>query len=336
MRIKTALVLGNGLSGYASACLLARAGWRVVVAQPASNKALSSRYAHVHVVPEGVLRRLDRLTGAAQSWESVDALCLTTGGDRVLRPMALVAPDDARDALKTRADALGVEHAEVSKVIPCGNHWAFTAPNTRMRADLLIDASGTGQALARNPGVDIVQEEMAVRDVCHSWTGQAEGPADPLLMLARGVLGCDTVLARFADGRVRMTIRGLPVPPNADMLLDALMLASDAAWAQRMGGIRVSTTPVRYAAPLARLTEIENADALPPALLAGDALLQTAPRFGQGVAQMTMHLTALAAALDTGRSLRDLAAQLHQHAAAQWAGFAFTAAFPSSAQSIAA
>ena len=356
MRPQTALILGNGLSGYGAACVLASAGWRVILAEPASDKALAARYLHGHVIAESVLRCLDRLTGAQPAWDSVDALYLTaqTKGsdaqdalahDRILRPMALVAPDGLRAAQMARADMLGVERCDARALAPDADRWRFTANGVAAHADLLIDASGTGQALARLPGVNVVQEEMAERDVCYSWTGQASptaagrgaaGGGDAFLLLARGLMGCDSMLARFPDGRVTMTTRGCYVPPMPQLLLDTLLLASDAAWAQRLGTIRFPHMPARYSAPLARITEFANADALPPVMLIGDALLQTAPRFGQGVANLTRQLHALSHALDRGDCLRALASDWQQQASAQWAALAITAPFHCEGHPIAA
>ena len=332
----TALIFGDGLSGLGAACVLARAGWRVVMAEGKSVN--NARYGHVHLTPESGLRQLQSLTGGTlEGWQSVDALCLsgsTDGRDRLLRPMPLIAPDALRESLLRRAGALGVEWQSIADLHQIDTHiWGW---QDRQRADLLIDASGHGQALAAVSSIDIVQDEMAQRDVCHSWTGNAAGDPDAFLIIARQILGCDVALARFADGRCVMTTRGLPSPHAPQMLLDAIMLASDAAWAQRLGTISFAKTPARYSAPLARVTTVTNADALPPVLLIGDALMQTAPRFGQGISQLTQHLTALSDALENGDNLHGLSQTLHRQAEARWAGMALSAPFPIDTATVAA
>ena len=332
----TALIFGDGLSGLGAACVLARAGWRVVMAEGKTTG--NARYGHVHLTPESSLRQLQRLTGGAlDGWQSVDALCLSgsaEGRDRLLRPMPLVAPDVLRDSLLHRVVALDVEWQSIDDLHQNDAHnWEW---QDCQRADLLIDASGHGQALAAVSSIDIVQDEMAQRDVCHSWTGNAAGEPDSFLIIARQILGCDVVLARLADGRCVMTTRGLPSPHAPQMLLDAIMLASDAAWGQRLGAMTFAKTPARYSAPLARITSIINTDALPPVLLIGDALMQTAPRFGQGIAKLTQHLAALSEALESGSNLHDLGQTLHRQAEAQWAGMALSATFPMATTPVAA
>jgi hypothetical protein len=134
------------------------------------------------------------------------------------------------------------------------------------------------------------------------------------------------VLLHGSDGAIRLTVRATDSKaPDAPTVIESLLLGANAPWIARLGRFALEPRPLRHDSPLARRTGILNTDALPPLVRLGDALIQTAPRLGQGIAQITEHLTAIDTALRGGRPMHRLQAGLDVLADRRWNGMAMLA-----------
>ena len=318
----TALVMGDGLAGLGAAIVLARAGWRVALGRNATDRRGHRR--HAHLAAREVLQGLEKLTGGAlDGWQMGAAAAWDAAtGQRDDGARAIVAAEALRTALVRRAGGIGVSFLDDTRLAPpLGEQgWAWQAQGDAGTADLLVDASGSGHLLGRLPGIAVAIDELEGLDRCWSWTGTNDGPATPWLLCARTDED-SAVLMRGPDGVIRLTLRGAceaePAPLAA---LDALLLGAGAAWAARIGNIALDPKPLRYDSPLARRSTISEAELLPPMVRIGDALIQTAPRLGQGIAQITEQLAALKAGLSSAAPPRRLQDALDALANRRWAG----------------
>lgn len=325
-----ALVTGDGIAGLGAAIVLVRAGWQVDCARPAAERASHRR--HAHLTSSAVMAGLERLTGGRlDGWASGTALVWDDGGRRDDAARPVLCAEALRMALAVRAAAAGVVwRDDVRLAPPAGRRaWRWRAGGQEHAADLLIDASGSGHLLGRLPGVGVTIDELAGTDRCWSWSGSNDGPDLPWLLASRGVQG-SAMLLRAPDGMVRLTLRdgggqGRRSAPDPSAALDRLVLGAGASWLARLGTIALDACPLRHDSPLARRTVIAGTAALPPLVRIGDALLQTAPRLGQGIAQIAEQLAALAAGLADGTPPGQLHGAIEPLAQRRWAGLAMSA-----------
>lgn len=317
-----ALIMGDGIAGLGAAIVFARAGWRVVVAGARAGKSASHRQ-HAHLTSMDVIAQLERVTGGPLGgWATGAALVWDESGRRDDADRPILAAQALRQSLAERAGTLGVALLRgVTVAPPTGaNCWHWRVGDDALNADLLIDATGSGHWLGRMAGFAVTIEELDGTDRCWSWTGINDGPPQPWLLAARGAAGSATLL-RGPDGAVRLTLRqpGSDTP-DPRIALDRLLIGAGAPWVERIGTVALDPRPLRHDSPLARRTLVQAPTPLPPLVRLGDGLIQTAPRLGQGIAQIAEQLEALAAAIAAGRPLSEWQCGLDRLAQQRWAG----------------
>lgn len=324
----SALIVGDGIAGLLAACVLRRAGWNVGIAR--RRHAERPHHHHAHAVSKETIDRIEGLCGARlPGWAMGDAIALSDCGGRSDRPRPLFDPISFCEGLDRLAHRLGANfHGGVDISLSDDDGWRWRAGDGREgRADLLIDAGGAGSSASRTAAIRLDMDELDAVDRCWTWRGAAIGEARGWAIAARGIGGADALLARQADGSFRMTVRpASALPPEPQRLLDAIMMAAGGEWAVRMGAIRLEAAAARFQAPYARRTRLTNRAALPPMIRIGDALLQTAPRFGQGMAQIARHAALLASGLARGTPLPDIGTEIENDAAQGWTTMLFAAA----------
>ncbi len=322
--------MGDGIAGLGAAIVLARAGWQVDCARPPAQRASHRR--HAHLTSAAVMAQLEQLTGAPlDGWAFGTAAVWDDSGRRDDAARPVVSAEALCASLADVAAAAGVAWREdVRLASPSGRtDWRWSARGYHDTADLLVDASGSGHLLGRLAGVAVTIEELSGTDRCWSWTGSNDGQDTPWLLACRSVRG-SAMLLRGPDGVVRLTLRDRALgasgaAPDPAAALDRLMLGAGAHWLGRIGAITLRASPLRHDSPLARRTAIAHAAALPPLARVGDALLQTAPRLGQGIAQITQQLAALAARLADGTPPGQLHTALEPLVERRWAGLTMSA-----------
>ncbi|WP_448659516.1 hypothetical protein ACPVPU_03370 [Sphingomonas sp. CJ99] len=317
----SALVMGDGLAGLGAAILLARHGWSVHLACAPRDR--TGHRDHAHLVAHPVLEVLERLAGGALGgWTMGEALIWDANGQRDEGPRPIVAAERLRSALAARAKSVGIVAVQDVLLVPPNKRpgWQWRAADRAGTADLLIDASGLKQAVARLPGIGAITDELSGLDRCWTWTGTNVRPGQSWLIGEQDERG-SVMLLNGPDGVQRLTVRGgANAVPCSRQSLDRLLLTAGAEWADRMGNLSLADRPLRHDSPLARRTEIEAADALPPMVRIGDAVLQTAPSLGQGIAQIVEQLAALDAALAGNTPLDALQRPIERLVERRWTG----------------
>lgn len=322
-----ALIVGDGIAALGAAIVLARAGWQVAGAAPRSGKPTSHRQ-HVHLTSPAVMALLEASLGATLGgWTMGAAAVWDECGLRDEGERPILCAEALRRSLACHAARSGVRWHDNMAVIPptdaAGWHWRAGAVTGT--ADLLVDATGTGHWIGRMAGISVSIEELAGRDRCWSWSGLNDGPRRPWLIAARGA-ALSAVLLRAVDGTLRLTLRqpgaGTPDPVAT---LDALLVGAGAGWAGRIGTIALEPRALRHDSPLARRTLMNASAPIPPLVRVGDGLIQTAPRLGQGIAQIAEQLDALADALAAGLPPAEWQRGLDCLAHQRWAGLMLAA-----------
>lgn len=322
-----ALIVGDGIAGLGAAIVLARAGWRVEVATARAGKSASHRQ-HAHLTSAAVIAQLERVCGGPLGgWTNGAALVWDESGRRDDAARPILGAEALRESLGARAAALEVAWHRGLVLDPpaSGAAWQWCAGDRTDRADLLVDATGSGHFLGRMAGIAVTLEELAGTDRCWSWTGTNDGPPQPWLIAARGAMQ-SAVLLRGPDGRLRLTLRQSGnTAPDPRTALDRLLVGAGADWAARIGSVALDPRPLRHDSPLARRTVVQAHAPLPPLVRVGEGLIQTAPRLGQGIAQIAEQLGALADALAAGLPLSAWQGGLDRLADQRWAGLMFGA-----------
>ena len=323
----SALILGDGIAGLLAASVLRRAGWDARVA--GRGKGTLPHHRHAHAVSETIVGTIEALCGDhLPGWEMADAIAITDSGwrDETRRP--LLDPAGFAAALRWQATRLGARFGGEPAIVADGDVWRWDdGAGHGGPADLLIDASGAGAAVGRIAGVDLAMEELDTVDRCWTWHGTSAGPGCAWTIAARAILASDALLVRRNDGGFRMTVRSASAaPPDPRLLLDAILVAVGGAWQSKMGAIRLDPVAIRHQAPFARRTLVGNRESLPPTIRLGDALIQTAPRFGQGIAQIARHAELLASGLSESRGLWEIATAIKEEAAQRWTAMVIAAA----------
>lgn len=250
------------------------------------------------------MSQLERAVGGplGEGWAMGAAMVWDESGRRDTAYRPILAAEALRQSLAARASASDVRWRTDCAVIPLptGNAWHWCASDEAGEADLVVDATGSSHWLGRMRGIEVTIEELAGTDRCWSWTGMNDGSPHPWLLAARAPAQ-SAVLLRGPDGQIHLTLRksGAATPDPLDVL-DRLLIGTDAALAARIGSIALEPRPLRHDSPLARRTIVAADRPLPPLVRLGDGLIQTAPRLGQGIAQIAEQLAALAQAAGDG------------------------------------
>lgn len=317
-----ALIVGDGIAGLGAAIVLARAGWRVDVAAARAGKSASHRQ-HAHLTSAAVMAQLEaNLGGALSGWAMGSAVVWDEAGRRDEGERPILCAEALRRSLAGHAARSGMRWHDAMAVTPptdaAGWHWRAGA--MAGIADVLFDATGNGHWLGRMAGIAVTIEELAGRDRCWSWCGLNDGPHQPWLIAARGT-ALSAVLLRTADGTLRLTLRQPGTDtPDPVATLDGLLIGAGAGWAGRIGTIALEPRALRHDSPLARRTLVSASAPLPPLVRLGDGLIQTAPRLGQGIAQIAEQLEALADALAACLPPPEWQRSLDRLAQQRWAG----------------
>lgn len=323
----SALIIGDGIAGLLAACVLRRARWNVRIIRRSHPERPHHR--HAHMVCKTTIDRIEGLCGARlPGWAMGDAIALSGCGAHADMTRPLFDPVAFADGLAQSANRLGVDLLEGVHVSPSQDgNWRWTDNRGRAdKADLLIDAGGAGTSVGRISEVQLDMEELDVIDRCWTWHGVSTGIPRGWTIAARGIAAVDALFVRQVDGAFHMTVRpASALPPEPQRLLDAVMMAAGGQWAIRMGAIRLEAEAARFQAPFARRTKIANRAALPPMIRIGDALLQTAPRFGRGIAQIARHADLLASGLSCEMRLPDIGIAIEEDAARGWTAMLFAA-----------
>jgi hypothetical protein len=297
----------------------------VALASPRQGKPVSHR-SHAHLTSAAVLCQLEGALGGALhgGWATGPAVVWDESGrcDATDRP--IVAAEALRQCLAARAAAAGVGFHTGCTVTPRRDgrswHWCSSDGAGAGNADLVVDATGSGHWLGRMAGVAVSIDELAGTDRCWSWTGLNDGPARPWLLAARGRTQ-SALLLRGPDGQIRLTLRQPGVAaPDPLASLDRLLVGAGAEWAARIGTIALDPRLLRHDSPLARRTLVSADTPIPALVRIGDGLIQTAPRLGQGIAQIAEQLDAMAGALAARMPVSQWQTQLDALADRRWAG----------------
>ena len=307
------MVLGDGPAGLLAAIALRRAGWAVDIAP--GRRATRAHHGHVHQIASATIERVEAIAGqGVAGWSAADQLRIDGDARPTMIQAPIVDPAALVRALSRRAIGLGAQFVEPRMELPI----------ERNPYSLLVDASGSGVLASRTVGLDVAIDESDATDMCWTWRGTAGSRDDRWMIAARsvGVAGAANLwLTRTADGRCMMTIRcadHVDHPGSPFRLLDSLMLAAGHDWARRMGKICLHAAPVRHNAPFARRVEVTGPAGGTPLVRIGDGLIQTAPRFGQGFAQIVEQIDLMHPAITGDTSLANAADAIEASADRRW------------------
>ncbi|PZQ21687.1 MAG: hypothetical protein DI569_11120 [Sphingopyxis macrogoltabida] len=309
--MRAALVIGDGPAGLLAAIALRRAGWAVQIAP--GRRTARAHHGHVHQIAPATIAGIEAIAGRrVAGWSLADQLRIDGHAPSRVVAAPLVDPAALVRALSRHAVEAGAGFAEPCMAIPIGGE-AF---------GLLVDASGSSVLASRTPGLHVAIDESDATDICWTWRGTAGRSDAPWTIAARNVGRADGLwMIRTAEGRCTMTVRS---PHGGDEdgtpfhLLDSLMLAAGHDWARRMGGVRLDRNPVRHCAPYARRVEVALSPGAIPLVRIGDGLIQTAPRFGQGFAQIVEQIGLLQVVIAARGTPADAIASIETSADRRW------------------
>ena len=309
--MRTALVMGDGPAGLLAAIGLQRAGWMAKIAP--GRRGARTHHGHVHQISFATMAKIEAVAGQeVAGWSAADLLHIDGAASPAMMKAPIVDPAALVDALSRRATELGAKLVGPRMAIPVEDK-SF---------DLLVDASGSGVLASRTAGLNVAIDQSGAIDECWTWRGRAGSGRDCWTIAARDVADATSLwLTRAVDGRCMMTVRCADYdesPVSPFRLLDSVMLAAGHDWGRRMGQIRFDADPVRHRAPFARRVEVTRSAGGPPLLRIGDGLIQTAPRFGQGFAQIAEQIELMRAALASGSSPASAGATLEASADRRW------------------
>lgn len=309
--MRAALIMGDGPAGLLAAIALRRAGWAVQIAP--GRRAARAHHGHVHQIAPATIVAIDTIVGQrVAGWSHANQLCIDGDAPPRIVEAPLVDPIALVQALRRRAVEAGAIF-----VGPC-----IAIPIEQKMFGLLIDASGSSALASRTSGLHVKIDESEATDICWTWRGMAGSGAVPWMIAARDVGGADGLwMMRTADGRCTMTVRfpdGGSAAGAPFHLLDSLMLAAGHDWARRMDGVRLAPDPVRHCAPYARRVEVTASPDAIPLVRIGDGLIQTAPRFGQGFAQIVEQIGLLQSVIATCAPPSDAIAAIETSADRRW------------------
>ena len=309
--MRAALVMGDGPAGLLAAIGLQRAGWMAKIAP--GRRGARTHHGHVHQISFATMAKIEAVAGQeVAGWSAADLLRIDGAALPSMMKAPIVDPAALVGALSRRATELGAKLVGPRMAIPVEDR-SF---------DLLVDASGSGVLASRTAGLDVAIDESDAIDECWTWRGTAGSGRDCWTIAARDVADATSLwLTRAVDGRCMMTVRCADYdenPVSPFRLLDSVMLAAGHDWGRRMGKIRFDADPVRHRAPFARRVEVTRSAGGPPLLRIGDGLIQTAPRFGQGFAQIVEQIELLRSALASGSSPASAVSTIEASADRRW------------------
>jgi len=309
--MRAALILGDGPAGLLAAIALRRAGWEVEIAP--GRRVARAHHGHIHQIAATTIAGIEAIAGRnLAGWSVADQLRIDGDAPPAVVQAPIVDAPALVRALSRRAIELGAVVTSPRAAIPMA----------RQAFGLTVDASGSGVLASRTAGLEVAIDESDATDICWTWRGSFGDDALPWMIAARNLGGAASLwLCRHAEGRCTMTVRTADDeerPGSPFRLLDSLMLAAGHDGARRMGGLRLDCTPARHCAPYARRVEVRGAPRGTPLIRIGDGLIQTAPRFGQGFAQIVEQIDLMRPAIVGDTSLPDAVAAIEASADRRW------------------
>ncbi|MDF0602226.1 FAD-dependent monooxygenase [Psychromarinibacter sp. C21-152] len=310
----TALVLGAGPAGLGAAALLARAGARVTCLDPRTGPEQAAAQAeHVHILPPDPgppLRKAAPELAAALSGAAAPDWHYLRLPEGAARTGPFLSRDAAETALHAAATAAGVtfDYGVRPRALAHDTQFEVAFQDGARRADILVDATGAHRWVADALdalGAQLWLDEIAAPGRYCTWSGALppEAPRRHAMLWQPPDAEASIYLIARADRRLYVTWRGAGAPEasTGPELAEALSRHGLGAMAE----IAAAAGPlarIGYVAPPPRLLGMERpGDPLLPAWFTiGDALVQTPPRFGFGMASVFLQLAELASVLDGG------------------------------------
>jgi hypothetical protein len=331
---KTVLVLGDGLAAHLVGCALRQRG-KTVMLLGRGKQMVRHHSSHGHSLNIATIEGLSALAGGhLKGYEVAETIGINmNGGLEQLAPRPVVDCLALTQSIKSWAQSHGVQLLNDGIFVPHpsddGRTWVvqdYQAKLTR-RADLLIDASGATRALAlilaQLTGAKLFVDEGGPPSfylTLHGTGVSGQRPATLVLDAVPIDVGqvCAGMVALHRSGQTSVTLKS-EVPFGAEqskvpLELDKLI---PSPW---RGSITWSHVPMVYTSFGARRLALDEANltGLPPCLAIGDALLQTPPSQGQGIAQIVSQVRMLGVLLDNRETFDAIGARLCAGAHAAW------------------
>lgn len=295
-RAVTVAILGAGVAGLAAALSLAAIGVDVALFErEADPQRARPHEGHVHRLSPALWRSADALPGLEAALRAAGAgvgdVCID---GRVTGPANLLASRaEFSTALLARADAEPRIHRPAPARVAIewrDARWQIRHPHGAWRADWLVDASGAHRAsfgvVEAATGCELLSECFGGRQ--RYSTLRLAGPAtdERRLHLLRLADADDLLIDEFPDGRLTVTHRqSRDCAPDRHPLADVLAAHGQPALAARLRRAQPVGEVIHHRAAACRRLVIGAFDH--PGFnwcVLGDALLQTPPWQGQGVA----------------------------------------------------
>ena len=286
----TALVAGDGPAGLIATLVLVRAGVPVTLLTGAS----SPQHKHVHTVTADTLRAIGLLVGTPLTGFG-DQPAWQVAGHQLVRAVDRPVLDATRLTAQLRRLLMDSGQAPIA-VVACDTAEALTDKAlgwlddpARTSADLCVDATGGSRLIlkAREPRLDLF--ETGGHSVCSSWQGTTD-VTHPQVTLCESLAGGSTALMVVDGQQITITWQSTRAVTEIerDLWLNAVAALAPPGLRATVRSARFSDHRLAYRAPVARRAAIELVRHGHGAVLLpiGDALLQTAPQMGKGLAQL--------------------------------------------------
>jgi len=330
-----AVVTGAGLAGSIVSLVLARCGWRIAIVEKRSispNK-LAPEHVHAHVFRDEDISWVCRLLKSARTDGDSEAKASTRAGSSETLSSSYITRRDVDGSLTAAlrdCPAIVTRYrTRLERADWDGNVWrVFLDSGEEFRADLVLDASGRALAAAKktiaNKQRKILVEEIPDKYRYRSWF--LSRTSDTIGVKAKTVILDNAArIHLFPDGASLATLTwiGSSAPPKSWRELCEFIAVADMNLASTLMDAEVVEKPISYSASaLARAAT----DMLPDrVLLIGDSLIQTPPRYGNGLQHICAQAQILESYLSEKRNgFSGCRTELSTYAEYVWNGVALT------------